>query len=44
LFTEIIKADFSPRELASISDGDNFEWVWSAAQGHSGGTLLGGED
>jgi hypothetical protein len=38
---ETIKADFLPGELASISEGDNFEWVWSAAQGHSGGTLLG---
>jgi exonuclease III len=37
---ETVKADFLPGELASISDGDNFEWVWSAAQGHSGGTLL----
>jgi exonuclease III len=38
---ETIKADFSPSELTSISEGENFEWVWTAAQGHSGVTLMG---
>jgi exonuclease III len=38
---ETIKADFSPGELASISEGENFEWVWTVAQGHSGGTPMG---
>jgi exonuclease III len=38
---ETIKADFTQGELASLSEGRCFEWVWTAAQGHSGGTLLG---
>jgi exonuclease III len=38
---ETIKADFSTGELASISEGKKFEWVWTAAQGHFGGTLVG---
>jgi exonuclease III len=39
---ETIKADFTLGELAWLSDRDNFEWNWTAAQGHSGGgTLMG---
>jgi hypothetical protein len=28
-------------ELATLSEGFRYEWVWTAAQGHSGGTLIG---
>jgi exonuclease III len=28
-------------ELSALSEGSNYEWVWTAAQGHSGGTLMG---
>lgn len=38
---ETIKSDFSLWELDNLNEGDPFEWVWTAAQGHSGGTLLG---
>jgi exonuclease III len=38
---ETIKVNFTQGELASLSEGRCFEWVWTAAQGHSGGTLLG---
>jgi exonuclease III len=38
---ETIKSDFSPWDLQSLSDGESFEWVWTAASGHSGGTLTG---
>jgi exonuclease III len=38
---ETIKADFSLWELDTLNEGDSFEWVWTAAQGHSGGTLMG---
>jgi exonuclease III len=38
---EIIKAEFSSGGLYSISEGEIFEWAWTAAQGHSGGTLVG---
>jgi exonuclease III len=38
---EIIKGDFTLGELAGLSEGGSFEWVWTAAQGHSGGTLVG---
>jgi exonuclease III len=38
---ETIKADFSLWELDNLNEGDPFEWVWTAAQGHSGGTLMG---
>jgi exonuclease III len=38
---ETIKTDFTQGELLSLSEGRCFEWVWTAAQGHSGGTLLG---
>jgi exonuclease III len=38
---ETIKGDFSLWDLESLSEGEPFEWVWTAAQGHSGGTLIG---
>jgi hypothetical protein len=38
---ETIKGDFTLGELAGLSEGGSFEWVWTAAQGHSGGTLIG---
>jgi exonuclease III len=38
---ETIKSEFSVGELAALSEGFNYEWVWTAAQGHSGGTLIG---
>lgn len=38
---ETIKANFFAGELARISEGGNFEWVWTDTQGHSGGTLIG---
>jgi exonuclease III len=38
---ETIKREFSVGELATLSEGFRYEWVWTAAQGHSGGTLIG---
>lgn len=38
---ETIKSDFSLWDLNSLSEGDSFEWSWTAANGHSGGTLTG---
>jgi hypothetical protein len=38
---ETIKAEYTQGELAEISDGFNFEWVWTESHGHSGGTLVG---
>jgi exonuclease III len=38
---ETIKGDFTLGELAGLSEGGSFEWVWTAAKGHSGGTLIG---
>jgi exonuclease III len=38
---ETIKADFSVGELNYLSEGVSFEWAWTAASGHSGGTLVG---
>jgi exonuclease III len=35
------KSDFSVGELNSLSEGSPFEWCWTAANGHSGGTLTG---
>jgi hypothetical protein len=38
---ETIKVGLSSGDLYSISEGGNFEWVWTVAQGHSGRTLIG---
>jgi hypothetical protein len=38
---ETIRSDFSPWDLNLLSGGESFEWVWTAASGHSGGTLTG---
>jgi exonuclease III len=38
---ETFKSDFSVGELSSLSEGSPFEWCWTAANGHSGGTLTG---
>jgi exonuclease III len=38
---ETIKADFSVFDLNALSEGGDFEWSWTAAVGHSGGTLTG---
>jgi exonuclease III len=38
---ETNKSDFSLWDLNSLSEGDSFEWSWTAANGHSGGTLTG---
>jgi exonuclease III len=38
---ETIKANFSVGELNYLSAGVSFDWVWTAASGHSGGTLVG---
>jgi exonuclease III len=38
---ETIKSDFSIWDLNSLSEGESFEWSWTAASGHSGGTLTG---
>jgi exonuclease III len=38
---ETIKGDFTLGDLAGLSEEGSFEWVWIAAQGHSGGTLIG---
>jgi exonuclease III len=34
---ETFKSEFSVGELAALSEGFRYEWVWTAAQGHSGG-------
>lgn len=38
---EIIKKDFSERELKDLSSHGDFFWVWTAAIGHSRGILMG---
>jgi exonuclease III len=38
---ETIKSEFSVGDLSALSEGFSYEWVWTAAQGHSGGTLVG---
>jgi exonuclease III len=38
---ETIKSEFSLGDLSALSEGFNYEWIWTAAQGHSGGTLVG---
>jgi exonuclease III len=38
---ETIKADYTSRELDDLGEGFNVEWIWTEAQGHSGGTLTG---
>jgi exonuclease III len=38
---ETIKADFSIFDLNALSEGSDFEWSWTAAVEHSGGTLTG---
>jgi exonuclease III len=38
---ETIKEGFTQGELSGLSEGGSFEWVWTDAQGHSGGTLVG---
>lgn len=38
---ETIKEGFTLGVLSGLSEGCSFEWVWTDAQGHSGGTLVG---
>jgi hypothetical protein len=38
---ETSKKDFSVWDLQALSEGEIFEWCWTAAVGHSGGTLTG---
>jgi exonuclease III len=38
---ETIKAEYTTRELDDLGEGYNVEWIWTEAQGHSGGTLIG---
>lgn len=38
---ETIKMSFLDSELRSLSNGLNFLWKWSLAEGHSGGMLIG---
>jgi exonuclease III len=38
---ETIKKDFSVWDLQALSEGETFDWCWTAAVGHSGGTLTG---
>lgn len=36
---ETIKKDFSVWDLQALSEGEIYDWCWTAAVGHSGGTL-----
>jgi hypothetical protein len=38
---ETIKATFTYSQLRSYVSGLSYSWKWTAAQGHSGGTLTG---
>lgn len=38
---ETIKRDFSDHMLKDLVNGQDFSWVWTEAEGHSGGTLIG---
>lgn len=38
---ETIKRDFSDHMLKDLVNGQDFSWVWTEAEGHSGGTLTG---
>jgi hypothetical protein len=38
---ETIKSDFTVWDLTSLCEGESYEWSWTAASGHSGGTLTG---
>lgn len=38
---ETIKKDFNIRELSELVGGISFSWNWTAADGHSRGTLIG---
>ena len=44
LLQETMKQDFSDQELNSLESGDKFFWHWKAAEGRSGGMLLGFRD
>jgi exonuclease III len=38
---ETMKVEFTNTELRNLVGGHSFSWNWTAAQGHSGGTLIG---
>lgn len=38
---ETIKQSFSDRELEALAPGKGYKWGWMAANGHSGGILMG---
>jgi hypothetical protein len=38
---EAIKSEFSVGDLSALSEGFSYDWVWTVAQGHSAGTLVG---
>jgi exonuclease III len=38
---ETIKANYTHGDLNEICEGFSFEWIWTEAIGHSGGTLIG---
>lgn len=41
---ETIKKGFSVKDLKALAGKGEFVWLWSAAIGHSGGLLMGGEN
>lgn len=38
---ETIKRDFTNHMLQDLVNGQDFSWIWTEAEGHSGGTLTG---
>jgi hypothetical protein len=36
-----MKVEFTNTELRNVVGGQSFSWNWTAAKGHSGGTLIG---
>lgn len=38
---ETIKENYTIGELKALEEGGSFSWNWTAARGHSGGTLIG---
>ena len=38
---DIIKLDFSNKELKELSGNKDFSWIWAPSRGHSGGLITG---